>query len=164
MPEVGTEEITLEDLASGAEITEQTYLMTLEDTRTEAEAYEDYNPLYSDPEFAKHTELGSVVAPFYITLGEFVSPLRRIGKRIATNTVYSKSIRESFKPIYIGDVITKKFIVHEGYERRGKTFITWCIDWINQNSELVQRHLRTSYWVGTPQPLIKFDRSGKMEL
>ena len=164
MPEVGTEEITLEELAAGAEITTQTYLMTPEDVRKEAEAYEDYNPIYSDADFAKHTELGYVVAPFYITFGEFVSPLRKIGKRIATNTVYSKSIRESYKPIFLGDVITKKFSVHEIYERRGKTFITWCIDWINQDGELALRHLRTSYWVGTPQPLIKFDRSGKMEM
>ena len=164
MPEVGTEDITLEELVAGAEITTQTYLMTPEDINKEAEAYEDYNPLYSDADFAKHTDLGYVVAPFFITLGEFVSPLRKIGKRIAINTVYSKSIRESFMPIYVGDVITKKFKVHEVYEKRGKTFITWCIDWVNQNGELVQRHLRTSYWVGSPQPLIKFNRSGKMEI
>jgi acyl dehydratase len=117
--------------------------------------------LYSDPEFAKHTDIGYVVAPFYITLGEFLPPLMKQGLKMGVNTIYSSSIKESFKPIFVGDLITKKMSVEDKFEKRGKKFYTWRIEYFNQDGELVKRHLRTSYWVGTPQPLIKLDRSGR---
>jgi acyl dehydratase len=161
MPEVGVINIKWEDLVPGKEIASQTYLMTIDDIREEAEAYEDYNPLYSDIEFAQKTDIGYVVAPFYITLGEFLPPLMKVGLKMGVNTIYSKSTIESFKPIFVGDLITKKMIVEEKYEKRDKKFYTWRIEWVNQDGELVKRHLRTSYWVGTPQPLIKIDRSGR---
>ncbi len=161
MPEVGVKDLTWEDLEPGKVIASHTYLITTEDLREEAEAYEDYNPIYSDPEFAKHTDLGYVVAPFYITLGEFLPPLMKVGLKMGVNTIYSKSIREWFKPIFVGDVITKTLVLEEKYEKRGKKFYTWRIDWTNEDGELVMRHLRTSYWVGTPQPLIRLDRSGR---
>jgi len=161
MPEVGVIDIKWEDLVPGKVIASQTYLVTLEDIREEAEAYEDYNPLYSDPEFAKHTDMGYVVAPFYITLGEFLPPLMKADLKMGVNTIYSKSIRESFKPIFVGDIIKKTMILEEKYEKREKKFYTWRIEWTNQDGELVLRHLRTSYWVGTPQPLIKLDRFGR---
>lgn len=162
MPEVATNDIGWDDLVPGTEITTQYYLITPEDIKKEAEAYEDYNPLYSDPEFAEKTDIGSMVFPFYITLGEFDLPFRKVGSRLSENTVYAKSIRESFLPIRVGDIIAKKFYIEEKYEKRGKRFLTYRIDWINQNGELVHRHLRTSYWVGTPKPLIKYDPSGKV--
>jgi len=161
MPEVGVKNITWEDLVPGKVIASQTYLMAPDDIREEAEAYEDYNPIYSDPEFAKHTDMGYVVAPFYITLGEFLPPLMKVDLKMGVNTIYSSSIKESFKPIFIGDVITKKLSVEDKFEKRGKKFFTWRIEYFNQDGELVKRHIRTSYWVGTPQPLIKLDRSGR---
>ena len=50
--------------------------------------------------------------------------------------------------------------MEETKEKGGKKFVVWRIEWTNQNGELVKRQIRTSYWVGTPQPLIKIDRSG----
>jgi len=161
MPEVGTIDITWEDLVPGKVIGSLTYLITPDDIREEAEAYEDYNPLYSDPEFSKHTDIGYVVAPFYITFGEFLPPLMKHGLKMGVNTIYSSSIKESFKPIFVGDLITKKMTVEDKFEKRGKKFYTWRIEYFNQDGELVKRHLRTSYWVGTPQPLIRLDRSGR---
>jgi acyl dehydratase len=161
MPEVGVIDIKWEDLVPGKVIASQTYLITPDDIREEAEAYEDYNPLYSDPEFAKNTDMGCVVAPFYITLGEFLPPLMKAGLKMGVNTIYSSSIKESFKPIFVGDLITKKLTVEDKFEKRGKKFYTWRFEWFNQDGELVKRHLRTSYWVGTPQPLIKLDRKGR---
>ena len=162
MPEVGVEDITWEELSPGTVMAVQHYLITPDDIREEAEAYEDHNPLYSDPEFAGKTDMGSVVAPFYLTLGEFVLPFTKVGKRISVNTIYAKSVRESFEPIRVGDMITKKFSVYEKYEKRGKNYITWLIEYINEEGELCLRHLRTSYWVGTPQPFLKFDPSGQV--
>jgi len=162
MPEVGIVDVTWEELQPGMVIAEQHYLMTPEDIRNEAEAYEDYNPIYGDAEFAAKSDMGSMVTPFYLTLGEFVFPFRKAGKRISINTIYSKSVRESFKPILVGDLITKKFSVYEKTEKRDKKFITWLIEYTNQRGELCQKHIRTSYWVGTAQPLLKFKPSGEV--
>ena len=160
MPEVGTKDLKWEDLTPGRLIASQTYLMTLDDIREEAEAYEDYNPLYSSPEYAARSDIGSVVAPFYITLGEFLPGLMKADLKMGVNTIYASSIKEHFKPIFVGDLITKTLAVEETFEKRGKKFLTWRIEWKNQDGELVKRHIRTSYWVGTPQPLIRMDRQG----
>jgi acyl dehydratase len=160
MPEVGMQDLAWENLAPGKVITSQTFLMSLDDIREEAEAYEDPNPLYSDPAFAAKCDLGYVVAPFYLTLGEFVLPLLKCGLKMGVNTIFASSIKESYKPIFVGDIITKTLSIEETYEKRGKKFLVWRIEWRNQDHDLVQLHLRTSYWVGTPQPLIRMDRSG----
>jgi acyl dehydratase len=160
MPEVGTENLRWEDLTPGRVIASQTYLMTLEDIRAEAEACEDLNPAYSDVEFAAHSDISHVVAPFFLTLGEFVLPLLKNGIKMGVNTIYASSVKESYQPIFVGDVITKTLSVEEVYEKRGKRFLVWRIEWRNRHQELVQLHLRTSYWVGTPQPLLTLDRSG----
>jgi acyl dehydratase len=160
MPEVGTKDLKWEDLTPGKVIALQTYLISLDDIREEAEAYEDYNPIYSDVEFAARSDIGYVVAPFFLTLGEFVLPLLKDGMKMGVNTIFASSIKESFRPIFVGDVITKTLSVEETYEKRGKKFLVWRIEWRDQNGELVQSQLRTSYWVGTPQPLIKVDRTG----
>jgi len=161
MPEVGRNDLKWDDLVPGKVIASQTYLMTLQDIREEAEAYEDYNPIYSDTEFAQHTDIGYVVAPFYITLGEFLPGLMKADLKMGVNTIYASSIKESYKPIFVGDLITKTLAVEDKFEKREKKFLTWRIDWVNQHGELVKRHIRTSYWVGTPQPLIKLDRTGR---
>ena len=57
--------------------------------------------------------------------------------------------------------MTKTLAFEEKFEKRGKKFLTWRIEWKNQDGELVKRHVRTSYWVGTPQPLIGMDRHGR---
>jgi acyl dehydratase len=160
MPEIGTRNLVWEELTPGKFVASQAYLLTLDDIREEAEAYEDYNPLYSDPEFASKSDIGFVVAPFFLSLGEFVLPLLKNDYKMGVNTIYASSVKESFKPIFVGDIITKKIYVEETYEKRGKKFLVWRIEWINQNDEMVQLHLRTSYWVGTPQPLISIDRTG----
>jgi acyl dehydratase len=160
MPEIGTKNLVWDELTPGKFVASQTYLMTLDDIRGEAEAYEDYNPLYSDPDFASKSDIGFVVAPFFLSLGEFVLPLLKEDYKMGVNTIYARSVKESFKPIFVGDVITKKLYVEETYENRGKQFLVWRIEWINQDNEMVQLHLRTSYWVGTPQPVTKIDRTG----
>jgi acyl dehydratase len=161
MPEVGRKDLKWEDLVPGRVIASQTYLITPDDIREEAEAYEDYNPLYSDADFASKSDIGFVVAPFYITLGEFLPGLMKADLKMGVNTVYASSIKECFKPIFVGDLITKTLAVEETYEKRGKKFLVWRIEWVNQAGELVKRHLRTSYWVGTAQPLIGMDRTGR---
>jgi acyl dehydratase len=160
MPEIGTIDLKWESLVPGHVVASQTYLITLDDIREEAEAYEDYNPIYSDIDFASKSDVGHVVAPFYLSLGEFVLPMLKIGMKMGVNTIFASSIKESYKPICIGDVITKTLSVEETYEKRGKKFLVWRIEWRNQDDELVQLHLRTSYWVGTPQPVIKIDKTG----
>jgi acyl dehydratase len=161
MPEVGTIDLRWDDIVPGRVVASQTYLITPEDIREEAEAYEDYNPLYSDDDFASKSDIGSVVAPFYITLGEFLPGLMKADLKMGVNTIYASSIKESFMPIFVGDAITRTLAFEDKFEKRGKKFLTWRIEWKNQRGELVKRHLRTSYWVGTPQPLIGMDRHGR---
>jgi hypothetical protein len=160
MPEVGTRDLRWEDLKPGTVIATQTYLMTLDDIRSEAEACEDYDPIYGDVDFASKSDIGHVVTPFYLSIGEFVLPLLKNGMKMGVNTIYASSIKESYLPICIGDVITKTLSVDETYEKRGKKFLVWRIEYRNQDGALAQLHLRTSYWVGTPQPLIGLDKQG----
>src|ERR1035437_8398339 len=125
MPEVGKVDLKWEDLIPGRVIASMTYMLTPDDIREEAEAYEDYNPIYSDPAFAKNTEIGFVVAPFYITLGEFLPTLWRHDMKMGVNTIYASSIKESFMPMFLGDVVTKTLSIEETYEKRGKKFLVW---------------------------------------
>src|ERR1700754_5349156 len=103
MPEVGTKDLKWDDLTPGKVIATQTFLISLDDIREEAEAYEDYNPIYSDVEFAARSDLGYVVAPFYLSLGEFVLPLLKNDLKMGVNTIFASSIKESYKPIFVGD-------------------------------------------------------------
>ena len=45
MPEVGTVDLKWEDLVPGRVIASMTYMLTPNDIREEAEAYEDYNQI-----------------------------------------------------------------------------------------------------------------------
>ena len=120
MPEVGKVDLKWEDLTPGRVIASMTYMLTPDDIREEAEAYEDYNPIYSDPEFAKNTEIGFVVAPFYITLGEFLPPLLRHDLKMGVNTIYASSVKESFMPMFLGDMVTKTMSIEENYKKPTK--------------------------------------------
>jgi acyl dehydratase len=129
-------------------------------------AIEDHNPVYTDPEFAKSTRFGGVVAPPMMlqtwTMAtpkitgiaerggapmEFaenpISPLDQAGliATLATNSEFE--ILRYLKP---GDVITSTMVIESVSDRKQTRlgpgyFITWVTTYRDQDGEVVGRQM-----------------------
>ena len=148
MPEFQEKGVVFEDLNVGDLISTIHWFVTPDDIQMAAEAFFDDNPLYYDKDFAKESEWGGIVAPFYFLdatfrWGVFLS---RGGYRHANHTINAHGILENFLPIRPGDQVVGKMWVHDKYEKRGKNFLVWRMELRNEEGELVSRKFWTSWW------------------
>lgn len=148
MPEYQELGVVYEDLEVGDEISTMHWFVTPDDIKMAAESFFDDYPLYFDKDFAKESEWGGIVAPFYFIDATFrwVVFLSRGKMRHANHTINAQGILESFLPIRPGDRLVGKMWVHDKYEKRGKKFLTWRMEIRNEGGELVVRKYWRSYW------------------
>ena len=117
-----------------------------------AEATEDVNPLYTDPEFAKATPHGSMIAP-----PTFLAALDPVYRRTRATfkpqpVVSPSSFRGGgngwdeflwYAPVRPGDTVTAYGKWHEVYEKTGRSgrlvFLVREVEYENQRRELVAR-------------------------
>lgn len=117
--------------------------ITTMEIRRNAYSVADYNPLFSDPEYAKNTRYGGVIAaPYYpYMIDDTVSaciPLRIPG----TTIVYTGTDWSWFAPIRPGDVITtrRKFLradAHHSSYSGNIAFLFGETTYTNQRDEVV---------------------------
>ena len=148
MPEYQERGVVFEDLNVGDLISTIHWFVTPDDIKMAAEAFFDDNPLYFDPDFAKESEWGGIIAPFYFldaTFRWFVF-LSRGRMRHADHTINAHGTLESFLPIRPGDRLVGKMFVEDKFEKRGKNFLTWRMEVHNEDGEMVARKYWRSYW------------------
>jgi 3-hydroxybutyryl-CoA dehydratase len=148
MPEYQERGVVFEDLNVGDLISTIHWFVTPDDIKMAAEAFFDDNPLYYDQDFAKETEWKGIIAPFYFLDATFrwVVFLSRGGMRHGNHTINAHGTLENFLPVRPGDRLVGKMWVEEKFEKRGKNFLTWRMEVLNEDGEMVARKFWRSYW------------------
>ena len=153
------EEISADAKAMIGKETVLHYQVTDRDIRRFAQAIEDPNPLYMDPEYAKNTKYGSVIAPPLFCqmfaysdvpasqLKEDGSP-KEIDVPLPTERVLGGgSSFEIGEPVRAGDTITVNKKITDIYQKKGKSGILYfvIIDnlWTNQDGQMVAHETAT---------------------
>lgn len=148
MPEFQEKTVTWEDMQQGALVSTIHYFVTPDDIAMAAELFGDDNPLHSSKDFAKASEWGGIIGPFYLldAIARWTSFIARAGIRTKNFTINAHGILESFLPIRPGDQLTGKMWVDNKYVKRDKKFLTWRIELYNEKGEMVARKFWTSHW------------------
>jgi acyl dehydratase len=127
--------------------------------RQYALAIGDFNPMYSDPEFAQSHGLRDVIAPptlicdtwQYID-GDMDDRGGLIGRGALgeLNGLRAGNEYEFFQPIHSDDVITARWTVKDIYERTGRSgsliFQVVEANFYNQREELLARNTETMFY------------------
>lgn len=139
--------------------TVQQYLVTDRDIRRFAQAIDDPNPLYSDPEHAKNTRYGEVIAPPLICqmfaytdapageLQQDGSP-KEIDVPLPTSKVLGGSSSfELGEVVSVGDEITVTKKIADIYRKKGRSgelyFVVVDFLWKNQRGEMIAHEVAT---------------------
>ena len=148
MPEYQERGVVWEDLEIGDLISTIHWFVTPDDIKKAAESFQDDYPLYFDRDFAKETEWGEIVAPFYFLDASFrwVVFLSRGKMRHKNHTINAHGIFESFLPIRPGDRLVGTMWVDDKYIKRERKFLTWRIEVRNEEGEMVARKYWRSLW------------------
>ena len=114
-----------------------TKTITEEDVMKFAEVSGDYNPLHTDPEFAKTQMFGKQVAHGVISVGLISAVLGM--ELFGPGILYGEQSVRFVKPVYFGDELTAVATVKEKMTKKGgKLKIIQCETQVfNQNDELV---------------------------
>ena len=135
------------------------YQVTERDITRFAQAIDDPNPLYTDPEYAQKSKYGSIIAPplfcqmFAYTdipadeLKQDGSPKEIDVPLPTTRVLGGGSSFEVGEPIRAGDTITVVKKIHDIYKKQGKSgqlyFVQMDNLWTNQNGEMVAHEVAT---------------------
>ncbi|MBD3212986.1 MAG: hypothetical protein GF311_10295 [Candidatus Lokiarchaeota archaeon] len=114
-----------------------TKTITEEDVMKFAEVSGDYNPLHTDPEFAKTQMFGEQVAHGVISVGLISAVLGM--ELFGPGILYGEQSVRFVKPVYFGNELTAVATVKEKYTKKdGKLkFIRCTTQVFNQDEELV---------------------------
>lgn len=116
---------------------QNTFTIKAEDMKYYAECCLDNNPYMTDEEFAKKTPYGELVAhPLFVTtLGFWCIGVRGRGNWMRTpgarNPGQEIIIYENFK---VGETIHIKLRPYDRYEKRGKYYLKYAIDYYNEKN------------------------------
>lgn len=118
---------------------ENTFTIKAEDLKFYAEGCLDDNPYMTDEEFAKKSPYGGLVPhPIFVTtLGFWCIGVKGRGNWIRTpgarNPGQQIEIYENFK---VGETIHIKLRPYDRYEKRGKYYLKYAIDYYNEKNVL----------------------------
>jgi acyl dehydratase len=118
---------------------ENTFTIKAEDLKAYAEGCLDNNPYMTDEEFAKKSPYGGLVPhPIFVTpLAFWCIGIKGRGNWIRTpgarNPGHQVIVYENFE---VGETIHIKMRPHDRYEKRGKYYLTYAVDFYNQENVL----------------------------
>jgi len=137
-----------------------TFEVKAEDLKAYAEGVPDANPLFHDEEYAKKSPYGQLVAhPIFTTMILFWCLQRGHGTWIRTpGSGNPGQILEWYEPIRVGDVITLKTTAYDKWIKRGKYYMRYQVDFIDQNQRLKARQWVTLILPKTREDLLKFQK------
>ncbi len=135
------------------------YQVTDRDIRRFAQAIDDPNPLYSDPNYAKNTHHNGIVAPpllcqMFAYTDVLESELKQDGSPIeidvplpTTKVLGGGSSFEVGEPIRIGDEIKVVKKISDIFKKKGRSgelyFVIVDNMWTNQNGQMVAHEIAT---------------------
>jgi len=136
MSESNLEPVKFDDYEVG-DSAKFTKTITEDDVMKFAEVSGDYNPLHTDPEFAKTQMFGEQVAHGVISVGLISAVLGM--ELFGPGILYGEQSVRFIKPVYFGDELTAVATVKEKYTKKdGKLkFIRCTTQVFNQEEEMV---------------------------
>ena len=139
--EVGFEKVREFALAVGGGVPSSSF--------SAAEPPADINRLYIDPEFAKASKQGSVIAPptFAVTFNirPFAAACRDPKNQVnVLMLVHGEQEFEFLEPVRPGDVMTTTGKVTEAYAKAGRDFMTVVCESTNQHGRIAVRGTYTA--------------------
>ncbi len=138
---------------------ENTFTIKAEDLKFYAEYCSDNNPYMTDEEFAKKSPYGGLVAhPIFVTtLGFWCIGIKGRGNWIRTpgarNPGQEIIIYENFK---VGETIHVKLRPYDRYEKRGKYYLKYAMDFYNEKDVLKSTWILTLILPRTRDEIKKF--------
>ncbi len=140
-------EINFENAQVGQEFPEYRFELSSDLVKKYCEATEDKNPIYIDEEFAKKSEFGGLVAP-PLMMNTYAHFLRQLAVAGYTHeyTVHYISDYEFITPARPGDTLISKMWLVDKYTRKGRNYMTFRIETVNQKGEKIATKLHTSMW------------------
>jgi len=141
-------------------VAENTFEVKAEDMKFYAEAVLDNNPLFHDEEYAKKSPWGGLVPhPLFITEIAFWCGGTGTGSWARTPGARNPGqVIEFYEPFRVGDVITVKQYSYDKWIKRGKYYLTYQNDYIDQNGTLKARWWGTLILPRTREDIVKFTR------
>jgi acyl dehydratase len=136
------------------------FKITLEDLRNFAEGALDPNPLFFDEGYAENSVFGEIVPhPMILTAIEFWCLRKGLGDWIRTPGSRNPGMRwEFYEPLRVGDDIRIKLKPYDRWIKRKKYYLTYQMDFIDQNDVLKATHWVTLILPKTRADLIRFMR------
>ena len=121
---------------------ERRFTIEAEDIRFYSEGVMDDNPLFNDEQVAKSGPFGGLTAhPMFITpitfwLAGESGPSSWVRTPGAINP---GQIMEIYEPFRVGDTIRSRAEVHDKWIKRGKRYLTFQVDYLNQDDLMIFR-------------------------
>ncbi len=140
--------LTFERAEPGLTFPPYTFDVREDEVHAYLEVLSEQNPLYWDDTTAAQAGFqGRVVPPVFMNrFAHFIPMLHAMGWERPEETFHAGSQFTFLAPVYIGDTITSTLQVEQRYERRGKKYVTFRIDAVNQRGVQVATKIHTSVW------------------
>jgi len=134
------------------------YEVTLEDLIDYSEGALDTNPLFVDEAYAKKSVFGKIIPhPTIATVIEFFCLRGGMGDWIRTPGSRNPGHRyEFYEPLEVGDVIRIKMKPYDRWIKRQKYYLTYQMDFIDQNDKIKMTHWCTLILPKTRADLARF--------
>jgi acyl dehydratase len=141
-------------------ITDISFTITPEDLKSYAEGALDPNPLFFDENYARRTVYGEIIPhPMICTAMEFWCLRKGIGDWIRTPGSRNPGMKwEFYEPFKVGDVIRIRLKPYDRCIKRRKYYLTYQMEFIDQNNVLKMTHWVTLVLPKTRADLIRFMR------
>jgi acyl dehydratase len=139
-------------------VTDISFKVTLEDIKNYAKGALDTNPLFNNEEYAKNSFFGEIIAPPMIsTAVEFWCLRKGMGNWIRTPGSRNPGMSwEFYGHIRVGDEIRLRVKPFDRWIKRKKYYLTYQMDFIDQNDAVKMRHWVTLILPKTRADLIRF--------
>lgn len=134
------------------------FLVTAEDIISFSRCVLDANPLFNDEEYARKTPWGSLIAHplFYIPISFYCIELGHCNWVRTPGAFNPGQVNLFFEPFRVGDLITLKLKSTDKWIKRGKHYLQYQQDFIDQHGTLKMRRWPTLVVPGSREELRKY--------